>query len=60
MNADNFELPDMVKNHKLSYEGNWDTLYCSKCNRIFHIGADMCDSTLIVKELKRIDKIPCI
>ena len=53
------ELTDMIKNHKVRYNGNWDNLHCRICGKYFRIGADMCDSTLIEKELRRIDKIPC-
>lgn len=53
------ELTDMIKNHKVSYVESWDVMLCSKCGQTFYIGADMCDSALIEKELKRIDKIPC-
>ena len=53
------ELTDMVKNHKLHYEGNWDKLRCSKCHQLFHIRKDMCDAEGITEELRRINKLPC-
>ena len=53
------ELTDMIENHRAKYDGNWDRLLCLECGKTFFIGADMCDSTLIEKELRRIDKIPC-
>ena len=53
------ELTQMVTKHKMSYSGNWDALYCSRCFKTYYIGADMCDSEGISKELIRINKIPC-
>lgn len=54
------ELTDLIRNHKTKYNGSWDELLCTRCGKSFSIGADMCDAELIEKELKRIDKIPCV
>jgi len=53
------ELTEMVKNHKMKYDGSWDKMRCTRCRKTFTIGADMCDSDGIVKELKRIGRIKC-
>ncbi len=54
------ELTQLIKKHKVSYNGDWSNMYCEICGKTFIIGVDMCDSEGILKELKRIDRIPCI
>ena len=53
------ELTDMIKNHKVRYDGDWSELHCKRCGKSFTIGVDMCDSEGILRQLKRIDKIKC-
>ena len=53
------ELTDFLKNHVMKYDGDWSMLFCKRCRKRFTISADMCDSNMILKELKRIDKIKC-
>lgn len=54
-----WELTDAITNHDCTYDGDWSQLFCKRCRKRFTIGADMCDSEGITKELKRINRRLC-